>query len=129
MVSKIILYIPKWFHRGILTVGDIVNEQGHALDQKKIEKKFNLSQINFLDYHYVKISVIIFLWKYRKEDSFNFSQPYILHHISFLPSNTKGTKGFYAKLNEYVLDMAFKIKWHDDLQVLLNNHSWQQNLF
>ena len=21
--------------------------------------------------------------------------------------------------------MTFKIKWHDDLQVILNNHSWQ----
>ena len=52
LVSKNILYIPKWFQRGILTIGDIVNEQGHVLDQKEIEKKFNLSQINFLDYLY-----------------------------------------------------------------------------
>ena len=78
----------------MLTVGDIVNEQGHILDKKEIEKKFKLSQINFID---VNISVNIFLGKYRKGDSFKFSQPYISHHIFFLLSNTKGTKGFYKK--------------------------------
>ena len=76
LVSKNILYIPKWFQRGILTIGDIVNEQGHVLDQKEIEKKFNLSQINFL-LHRVKICVNIFLGKYRRGDSFNFI-PYFL---------------------------------------------------
>ena len=107
MVSKNILYIPKWFQRGILTIGDIVNEQGHVSDQKEIEKKFNLSQINFLGYHRVKICINIFLGRYRKGDSFNFIQPYIPHHISFLLSNIKGAKGFYEKLNENVIDMAF----------------------
>ena len=67
----------------------------------------------------------MFSGKYRKGDSFNFIQPYIRHHISFLLSNIKGAKGFYEKLNKNVLDMAFKITWHDDLQVILNSHSLQ----
>ena len=87
LVPRNILYITKWFNRGILKVGDIVNKQGHVLDQKEIE-------IDFLDYHRVKFFVNIFLGKYRIGDSFNFSQPYITHHISFLLCNTKVTKGF-----------------------------------
>ena len=48
LVSKNILYIPKWFQSGILTIGDIVNEQGHVLDQKEIEKNLTCPKLIFL---------------------------------------------------------------------------------
>ena len=83
-----------------MTIGDIVNVQEHVSDQKEIERKFNLSQINFLDYQRVKICINIFLGKYRKGDSFNFIQPYNPHHMTFLLSNIKGTKGFCEKLRK-----------------------------
>ena len=73
LISKNSFYFPKWYKNGISMVGDILNNQGQILEQREIERKYNLSQVNFLDYHSVKVSVSNFLAKNKIGNTFALS--------------------------------------------------------
>ena len=55
-ISKETLYFPKWYNKGILVVGDIVEPSGDIMTLQKIEKIYSI-KINFLEYHRMKILI------------------------------------------------------------------------
>ena len=40
------VYFPSWFNKGIVTVGDIVDNRGTILEQKDTQKKFNKCKLS-----------------------------------------------------------------------------------
>ena len=127
MISQNILYYPRWYEKGIRTVGDIVNNHGSVMSQPEIQGMFNIQRINFLEYYRIKIVVDNFIKKHRNSASFNFVQPCILNTLSFVLSGAKPSKYFYEKLNKCSsrLEMAFKKKWHDDLNLDFHDNEWR----
>ena len=100
LLSKTELFFPKWYNRGIVTVGDIVDVNGNVLEQKDLEKKFDLPSINILDYYRVKILTNVFVKKHRKEDLFTVALPTIPKSLTVLILNKKGNRGIYDYINK-----------------------------
>ena len=96
------------------------------MEQKDIQKKFNFSNVNFLEYHRIKILVNNFVKKYKNEDMFIYPQPCVLKTLSDLHFNTTRTKGIYNKLNKVNIEKNFQRKWHQDIGIILDTTAWQQ---
>ena len=125
LISKSTIFLPMWYHNGIITVGDLLNEEGYVLEQNEIEKRYNLPKINFLDYYRVKLLINKFNKMYKKGDNFCFLQPCIPMYLRFLLLNKSGTKGIYKKLNTTGVKMELIGKWHYDIQLELPPTVWQ----
>ena len=127
-ISKNKLFLPKWFSNGITLVGDILNNQGEILSQVQLKQKFKF-QINFLEYHHVKLNIKDFLKCYETvTGSFDQPpQPSVPMHIAFFINNKNGTKGIYQNISGKLkpLHMEFQTKWHNELDVNLENALWQ----
>ena len=125
VISKSELFLPKWYNKGIVTVGDILDMQGCVLDKKSLELKFQLPTLNFLDYHRVKTSTNTFVLKHKKENIFKALLPTIPKTLAFLIVNKNGNKGIYDKINKNYYDMAFKLKWEKILNIEISRASWK----
>ena len=119
LISEHEVYFPSW-NKGIVTVGDIVDNRGAVLEQKDIQKKFNFLNVNFLEYHRIKTLVNNFVKKYKNEDMFTHPQPCILKTLPDLHFNTTGTKGIYNELNKVNIEKDFQRKWHQDIGIIIS---------
>ena len=127
LISKNPLYIPTWYNKGVVTVGDIIDITGCVLELKDLERKFNISKINFLEYYRVRQSINTFLKVYKNGNTFSPQpQPYIIRTVHFLVLNKHGTRGIYNKLNKISTEMDFQRKWLQELDLDLNRYFWQQ---
>ena len=95
----------------------MLNNQGEIRSQVHLEQKF-VFQINFLEYYRVKLNIKVFLKCYETvTGSFDQPpQPSVPMHI-----------GIYQNISGKLkpLHMEFQTKWHDELDVNLDNALWQ----
>ena len=107
-------------------VGDVIDLNGNFVTLSDLKKTYNIQRINFLEYFRVKILVQSFLKRYRTDSPLLFSQPCLPHHLSILYTRIQGAKVFYSVLNQPKSDMAFKAKWQYDLNINIDEKTWQQ---
>ena len=110
LISNKEMFFPLWYNNGIVTVSDLVNEEGYVLEQNEIERRYNLTKINFLEYYRIKLLINNFNKTYKKENNFTFHQPFIPINLRFLLLNKSGTKGIYKKLNKADIKMKLQTK-------------------
>ena len=110
------LYFDKWSRQGIRQVGDILDASGAVMTLEMLGLKYNLN-INFLEYHRIKILAKTFVSKYKKSDSFLFPQPSLPLHLNILKRSEKGCKDFYlALMNKEQCTPNCVVKWHSLIQ-------------
>ena len=59
-VSKMELYLPQWFNKGIVFVSDLIDSQGKFFSHHDLISKYS-GPYNFLDYHRVRQCVNNFI--------------------------------------------------------------------
>ena len=125
LISKETLYFPTWYQKGVCVVGDLIDEQGHILDQKEIEKRYTL-KMSYLEYDRVRGLIMKFVRSYQKGNNFDFIRPCLQKNLAYLLLNKYGTKGIYNKINKSFHEMTFQRKWSHDIDIQSNAKSWQQ---
>ena len=115
------LYFDKWSRQGIRQVGDILDASGAVMTLEMLGLKYNLN-INFLEYHRIKILAKKFVSKYKKNYSSLFPQPRLPLHLNILKRSEKGCKDFYlALMNKEQCTPNCVVKWHSLIQNLDND--------
>ena len=67
-VSNLQLFLPNWFNKGIISIGDIPYGNGDFLSQNIIKKTYNI-KTNFLEYHLVTTCVNIYMAKLKEKST------------------------------------------------------------
>ena len=124
-ISRLTLYLPRWFKGGIKYVGDIVDINGTIMSLVEIENTYNIKISNFLEYLRVKSLCYDFVKTNRKDNNFLYSQPTIPKIIALIFSKP-GSKWYYTHMVNQSCNLALKGKWSDDLKLNLNANTWDQ---
>ena len=124
-ISKQQLFFSKWYKNGIFYVGDLVNNEGKILSQREISGKFNLHDINYLEYFRVRSAIKLFVSNFKNGDIFNFTLPCIPNHLEILLKQKKGSRYVYNILNKQTLNLKYKSKWDRDLSNNISEEQWK----
>lgn len=124
-ISKFPLFYPSWFKKGIVFIKDILNNDGSLLSTEQILDIYKLNNINFLEYHRIKLLVNKFLSLSKSEITNHQQGPIMPHHIKVLYMNKKGIRDMYNNLNRIPFQSKMKIKWKDDLDSEIDNLTWR----
>ena len=90
-ISKIELFLPKWFSKGIIFVTHLIDSQGKFLTYHELMAKYSV-HYNFLEYHRVKQCVNSFIGKLDTSINARPIHPITLYILS---KGTKGLRKFY----------------------------------
>ena len=85
------MFLSHWYKKGIIYIGDIVDKDGKVISQNAISNKFNIHNINYLEYFRVRSALQEFINKFKKDDCFDFILPNIPNHLEILLSQKKVT--------------------------------------
>ena len=97
-ITKAQLYLPHWYEKGILTVGDVMYKNSAYISQNKLQKIYSIKTI-FLDYHRVVTCVSGLLTKLNLKYSENV-KPNYPNNLSLLLKSRKGSRDFYRTLTD-----------------------------
>ena len=125
-ISKAILNLPNWSKQGIIVVGDLLDNRGNIISQTKLEDKYTHLKMNFLEYLRIKSCVESYVKKYKKDGLFYFQQPCLPTHLLPIFSRNSGSKHYYNILNKPVINMNCKIAWNTELNLNIDEITWQQ---
>jgi len=124
-LSKEILYLPKWFKKGIFWIGDVIGNNGQVLSKEDISNKYNLMEINFLEYLRVRTSVNLYVKKVKFNNDYSFEQPIMPTNLKVLLKSKKGSKDIYKIFNKQKLNGTYKLKWERDLELSFSESDWK----
>ena len=93
-ISKMELYLPQWFNKGIVFVSDLIDSQGKFFSHHDLNSKYS-GPYNFLDYHRVRQCVNNFIGKSDISTSIRPIHPETLYLLS---KGTKGSREYYKTL-------------------------------
>ena len=124
-ISKNNLFLSHWYKKGIIYIGDIVDNDGNILSQNSISTKFDFYNINFLEYFRVRSCLNEFIDKFKKDEYFSFHVPCIPNHLETLLRQRKGSRNVYDILNQNEFDINFKRKWARDFSYDIFEEQWK----
>ena len=81
--------------KGITQVGDIVDSTGTIISLELLQSKYDLN-INFLEYHRIKLLVKKLILKYKKNDAFSHPRPSLPFHLSIINKSKRGSRDLYS---------------------------------
>ena len=122
-ISNTILFYPIWFKNSITFVGDVTNNEGQIMRSDEIESKYGF-KLNFLEYYRLKILLTKLLNKLKIVTG-KFVQPCIPHNLAPIIHSKNVTKTFYNILNDATIDLKFKHKWIKDLELNIQEKTWE----
>ena len=96
-VSKVELFLPNWFKKGILSIGDLICNSGNFVSQKNLSNIYNI-KTNYLEYHRV-ITCVRDYFSRLKMKCMTHQKPVFPNQIKLLTKSKKGSKDFYSILN------------------------------
>ena len=126
-VSKIELYIPKWFLRGIILVGDLFGTNGEFLLKRESEQSY-LVKTNFLVYHRITSLLKVYLKTFQLDPK-GMQKPLYPNQIKMLCKSDRGSLDFYKSLTYEGLGIenSHLSYWKDlyNIQVSPTNNAWR----
>ena len=127
-ISKIELFFPKWFERGIILIGDLLSANGELLSKRELEQSYSF-KTNFLEYYRITSTVKIYLKKYKLDPKI-FQKPLYPNQIKVLCNSEKGSQDFYRSLNYHGLSIEnTPISYWMNLYDETPNESLWRNIF
>ena len=123
-ISKIELFLPQWFNKGIIFVIDLIDSQGKFLTYHELMAKYSV-HYNFLEYHRVKQCVNNFLGK--SDTSIN-EKPIYPITLYLLSKGIKGSREFYKILlsQKCFNDDKLRHKWERSLNIEITKPMWKK---
>ena len=123
-VSQFQLFLPNWFNKGIISIGDLTYDNGDFLSQNIMKKTYNI-KTNFLEFHRVTTCVNRYMAK-LKEKCTKHQKPLLPNQIKVLQKSKKGSKDFYRILNKADLGSLFSNYsfWEEALHINISKDKW-----
>ena len=117
------LFIPNWFKNNINIVNDLIDTDGSVKTLGNIMDQYKVHRVDFLTYHRLKLSIIIFKAKFviPTTQHIKLQPPIIPFHLRAL-INVK--KGFYSIFNPNTKKVYINQKWNLDLE--LDEPKWRE---
>jgi hypothetical protein len=121
-LSKDVFINHNMFTKGIIFVRDILDSNFQVLKLEEIKTLYSVQKLNFLEYHQIKSTVSNLL----KMTSFKEVQmdkyPVFPLHIKLI---TKSSKFIYNTLTRADPKNIYRSKWVNELQIIINDLSWE----
>ena len=126
-LSTEVLYFPKWFKRGIITISDILDTEGTFLTIEKLKETYSLDKINQLNYIRVKVLVTKYIKKYHESELLQITKPVMPINMYLINISKKGARGYYKILEQKKFnDHKMKIKWNLDFGTTIGKETWKR---
>ena len=124
MISKIELFLPQWFNKGIIFVSALIDSKEKNLTHHDLITKYS-GPYNFLEYHRVRQCVNNFI---GKSNMLTNIRP---NHVKTLHLLSKGTKGSCEHYKTLLLqksynDVKLRHKWETLLNIEVTEKAWQK---
>ena len=126
MVSKTQLFLPHWYNKGIISIADMIYENGKYISQNDLKVVYHITT-NFLEYHRVITCVKTYSNK-QNNASKEHKKPTIPNQIKIICKSKKGSKDFYAILfnQNTKYDTTFYSFWEEALGITIDKDMWKQ---
>ena len=98
-ISKAYLYLPHWYKKGIICLGDMISNEGVFVTQNLLQSIFGI-KTNFLEYHRVITCIKGTLAKLRLKCTVSV-KPIYPNNIRLLQKSKKGSRDFYKVLTDF----------------------------
>ena len=98
-ISKAHLYLPHWYKKGIICLGDMISNEGVFVTQNLLQSMFGI-KTNFLEYHRVITCIKGTLAKLRLKCTVSV-KPIYPNNIRLLKKSKKGSRDFYKVLTDF----------------------------
>ena len=123
-ISNSDMFFPHWYHKGIVSVADIILDNGSFMSLNEIRNSFDI-QTNFLEYHRVLTGVKTYCKKMRIECP-KHVKPVFPIQVKILTKSNKGTKDFYALLREREVISTRYSYWEQLFSIKISKQIWKQ---
>ena len=123
-ISSIPLFVSTWYKQGISLVADIVGDNLKVLSHADIMRKWNVNEINFLQYFRLAKTVNQFISKFNLFSKI--IHPAIPFHYNILCKHKKGVKDMINIFNTKNQVEYNNSKWEFDLQIKIDQYMWKQ---
>ena len=101
---------------------------GSIITHTEMCKMYNLA-ISVFDYHRVKLMIKSFINKYKTNNIFTMSRPFLPFHVRTIFQSPSGSKDFYKIFMQYEADEPIcKEIWSKNINFYINDEIWQ-NIF
>ena len=98
-ISKAHLYLPHWYKKVIICLGDMISNKGVFVTQNLLQSVYGI-KTNFLEYHRVITCIKGTLAKLRLKCTVSV-KPIYPNHIRLLRNSKKGSRDFYKVLTDF----------------------------
>ena len=126
-IGKETIYVPNWYYKGIRTIGDMIKADGTIMSVQEVVQTYATAQINFLEYHRIKVLVQKYISKLKPNTNIQLAneKPNIPFQYTILFKIKSGAKDIYRILrNKDSLNYSNK-KWEDNLQIQISTQDWK----
>ena len=123
LISKATLFYPKWYAKGITSVGDLFSSDGEILREIEIKSFYGITT-NFLEYHRVVKCVQVYFNTLNGVEK-NHSKPIFPLYIQILLRSKKGCRDFYKILNRSESQTPSYSSWEQKLQQKISITTWK----
>ena len=120
------LYYPKWYKKGILFVGDLLDTKGNFCTFNELKKNFKLDSVNILEYYKIKKFVQTFINKCGCSNLAKPIGPGRSAHLNILLKSKSGASDMYKVLNKTDFQPKMKLKWSIELGQDIEESKWRQ---
>jgi hypothetical protein len=111
------IYIKKWYHHGVKIIADFLSDDCTLLPRSVFQQKFNLPNINVMQYNSVicAISKCLKSLKFENTCSIKDCFPYLPFYFECILKNVKCTNTIYKYINTNDVKPTAFPKWKADL--------------
>ena len=126
-ISQLPLYYPKWYKRGIIFVGDVLDQQGNFCTVHELRKSFKLNPINILEYYRIKKLVQTYIGKFESFSTMvKKIGPGRPSHLNIILKNRRGASDMYKILNNSDFQPKMKLNWSVECGQDIEENKWKQ---
>ena len=123
-ISEYPFFLARWHNAGISLVGQLINSNREILSLNQIKEKFHTPTLQLFEYYRIRGLIKQFIKKHVLHANLIFLTPSIPSHIKILFKSPKGSQDFYKLLNITDSELSVKTKWHNILNINIDNETW-----
>ena len=113
-----------WYKKGVKVIGDLMDSNYTFLNKIAFENKFAISNVCYLKYHGMILSISKYINLLYLENIKSYTQPYIPEVAKVLIKSKKGCRDFYDLLATDSSSLKHETKWHEKLKDVDINWSY-----
>ena len=125
-ISKAHLYLPHWYKKGIICLGDMISNKGIFVTQNVLQTLYGI-KTNFLEYHRVITCIKGTLAKLRLKCTVSV-KPIYPNNIRLLKESKKGSRDFYKIITDFGNqdNKAICSFWEECFRTTMSSSDWQK---